>query len=94
MEMNRSKVSDIHYMDSTPISVCLNHKIYSHKVTKTVARISIVGMFRHFFYSVAAYMFYRNPVKFCVDKTAQLRPYEQLSCKSKCQVEAGVGTYM
>ncbi|MCQ2593067.1 MAG: hypothetical protein MJ188_09830 [Treponema sp.] len=34
MELNRNKEAKIHYMDSTPITVCLNHKIYSHKVTK------------------------------------------------------------
>ena len=27
-------------MDSTPITVCMNHKIYSHKVTKGIARRS------------------------------------------------------
>ena len=40
MKLNRLKGSEIHYMDSTPISVCLNHKIYSHKVTKEHARRS------------------------------------------------------
>ena len=40
MEMNRKKESEIHYMDSTPITVCMNHKIYSHKVTKGIARRS------------------------------------------------------
>ena len=40
MEMNRKKESEIHYMDSTPITVCMNHKIYSHKVTKVIARRS------------------------------------------------------
>ena len=40
MEMNRKKGSEIHYMDSTPITVCMNHKIYSHKVTKGIARRS------------------------------------------------------
>ena len=34
------KESEIHYMDSTPITVCMNHKIYSHKVTKGIARRS------------------------------------------------------
>ena len=40
MEMNRKKESEIHYMDSTPITVCMNHKIYSHKVTKGIAKRS------------------------------------------------------
>ena len=40
MKMNRKKESEIHYMDSTPITVCMNHKIYSHKVTKGIARRS------------------------------------------------------
>ena len=40
MAMNRKKESKIHYMDSTPITVCMNHKIYSHKVTKGIARRS------------------------------------------------------
>ena len=40
MEMNRKKESEIHYMDSTPITVCMNHKIYSHKVTKSIAKRS------------------------------------------------------
>lgn len=40
MKVNREKCSLIHYMDSTPITVCLNHKIYSHKVTKCIARRS------------------------------------------------------
>lgn len=40
MQMNRTKGSRIHYMDSTPISVCQNYKIYSHKVTKKIARRS------------------------------------------------------
>ena len=40
MEMNRKKESEIHYMDSTPITVCMNLKIYSHKVTKGIARRS------------------------------------------------------
>ena len=40
MEMNRKKESEIHYMDSTPITVCMNHKIYSHKVIKGIARRS------------------------------------------------------
>jgi len=40
MELNRNKGAEIHYMDSTPIPVCLNHKIYSHKVTKALARRS------------------------------------------------------
>ena len=39
MAMNRKKESEIHYMDSSPIAVCMNHKIYSHKVTKSIARI-------------------------------------------------------
>ena len=34
------KESEIHYMDSTPITVCMNHKIYSHKVTKGIAKRS------------------------------------------------------
>ena len=34
------KESEIHYMDSTPITVCMNHKIYSHKVIKGIARRS------------------------------------------------------
>ena len=38
MEMNRKKESEIHYMDFTPITVCTNHKIYSHKVTKGIAK--------------------------------------------------------
>ena len=38
MAMNRKKESEIHYMDSTPITVCMNHKIYSHKVTKIIAK--------------------------------------------------------
>ena len=41
MEMKRKKESEIHYMDSTPITVCMNHKIYSHKVTKGIARIRL-----------------------------------------------------
>ena len=40
MEMNRKKELEIHYMDSTPITVCMNHKIYSHKVTKGIAKRS------------------------------------------------------
>ena len=40
MEMNRKKESELHYMDSTPITVCMNHKIYSHKVTKGIAKRS------------------------------------------------------
>ena len=40
MEMNRKKESEIHYMDSTPITVYMNHKIYSNKVTKGIARRS------------------------------------------------------
>ena len=40
MEMNRKKESEIHYMDSTLITVCTNHKIYSHKVTKGIAKRS------------------------------------------------------
>ena len=40
MAMNRKKESEIHYMDSTPITVCMNHKIYSHKVTKSFAKRS------------------------------------------------------
>ena len=40
MRLNRMGGSKIHYMDSTPISVCMNHKIYSHKVTKKHARRS------------------------------------------------------
>ena len=40
MAMNRKKESEIHYMDSTPITVCMNHKIYSHKVTKSIAKRS------------------------------------------------------
>lgn len=38
MEMNRKIGNGIHYMDSTPVTVCFNHKIYSHKVTKRFAR--------------------------------------------------------
>jgi len=37
MKLHRESGSKIHYIDSTPISVCLNHKIYSHKVTKKYA---------------------------------------------------------
>lgn len=33
-ELNKS---DIHFMDSTPISTCLNRRIFSHKVTKGFA---------------------------------------------------------
>ena len=40
MKLNRKNSSKIHYMDSTPISVCMNYKIYSHKVTKEHARRS------------------------------------------------------
>ena len=39
-DLNRKKGSQIHYMDSTPITVCLNHKIYSQKVAKTIAKRS------------------------------------------------------
>ena len=41
MEMNIKTESEIHYMDSTPITVRMNHKIYSHKVTKGIARIRL-----------------------------------------------------
>jgi hypothetical protein len=44
MEMNKKKGSEIHYMDSTPITVCQNHKIYSHKVTKGIARKTCVDV--------------------------------------------------
>lgn len=40
MKMNRKKEAKIHYMDSTPVTVCQNHKIYSHKVTKSIAKRS------------------------------------------------------
>lgn len=40
MRLNRMNGSKIHYMDSTPITVCMNHKIYPHKVTKNHARRS------------------------------------------------------
>ena len=52
MEMNRKKESEIHYMDSTPITVCMNHKIYSHKVTKSIAAYTInrnLDFYRNFF---------------------------------------------
>ena len=41
MEMNIKTESEIHYMDSTPITVRMNHKIYSHKVTNGIARIRL-----------------------------------------------------
>ena len=41
MEMNIKTESEIHYIDSTQITVRMNHKIYSHKVTKGIARIRL-----------------------------------------------------
>jgi len=40
LKMNRSPASKIHYMNSTPASVCQNHRIHSHKVAEGFARIS------------------------------------------------------
>ena len=33
LKLNRTRNSTLHYMDSTPLTVCLNHKIRNHKVT-------------------------------------------------------------
>ena len=40
LKMNRSPASKIHYMNSTPVSVCLSHRIHSHKVAEEFARRS------------------------------------------------------
>lgn len=39
-KINGMYISEIHYMDSTLITMWLNHKIYSYKVSKTEARRS------------------------------------------------------
>ena len=40
LKMNLSPASKIHYMNSTPVSVCLSHRIHSHKVAEGFARRS------------------------------------------------------
>lgn len=62
MEMNRKKESEIHYMDSTPITVCMNHKIYSYVFCQEQIRLilSPVLLFAYNKASSASFEFFAS----------------------------------
>ena len=38
LQNRKENLNNIHFMDSTPVTTCLNRRIFSHKVTKGIAQ--------------------------------------------------------